>query len=720
MLTSHPLARRLAACTVLVCLGMAFIIIEGCQPANAYGRSPAHHAQSVSGFPEGGYPPSERGFTAVESGSYTLTPGNHNSLPTVSGDLYPEHSESGYPEQRAARDDTLMDPSIADSIFLDEILIESTRLREPLSHQPLDVQLIDSLQLNLYRTMPVSAALSRYSSLFIRDNGPGGLATLSQRGLSAGQTRLLWEGFPINSLSVGLADLSVIPSGLFGSVEVSPGTPSSAFGGESLGGTVFLSSPQSHQQNRLDFTQSAGAFDTWTSQFRGSYDDDRWSLSIRGQHQQAENDYSYYNRATGQVEQRSHNAGRAGHLMGSAGYQFSQVRLHSTIWLFDSQNDIPGSILDRSPETVQSNNGLRWLGGMEAVAAGWKINARTFLEQDKFGYEDPPAGIDSRFTQERLLTGVDIRRPSVEKIVWQGGFSTGLERVQTNNYSDSRQRRQLGLRLNPEIRLSEKRLRFTPTARIDAYSDFGWVLSPSLGINLELVDQRLHVRGMASRDFNPPSFNDLYWVPGGNADLVPERSFKTEAGVNYLPRTFFADLFSLTIYRIWLDNGIYWYPDRERVWSPSNVEKVDAYGAEGRAEIRHRTDMADFAWNLGMDLRKSEIAAPRFPDDQSVGRQMRYVPEWSFRSDLTIDISPVVLHVNYRWTDHRYVTEDHTSVLDAYQILDAAASLEQKFMGADWHLRISGNNLMNERYEIIQWYPMPGRHMEFSVSVSLL
>jgi outer membrane cobalamin receptor len=136
------------------------------------------------------------------------------------------------PNSRFIQADTLPAPQAIDSLLqLDEILIQSTRIREPLRYQPVDVQYIDSLRLAHYRSMPVSAVLSRYSNLFIRDNGPGGLATLSQRGLASSQTQVLWEGFPLNSLSLGLADLSVIPSGLFSSVEVSPGTPSSAFGG---------------------------------------------------------------------------------------------------------------------------------------------------------------------------------------------------------------------------------------------------------------------------------------------------------------------------------------------------------------------------------------------------------------------------------------------------------------------------------------------------------
>lgn len=615
--------------------------------------------------------------------------------------------------------DTLTGIQISDSLYLDEIIIRSTRIRESLRFQPVDVQLIDSLRLSVYRSMPVSAVLSRYSSLFIRDNGPGGVATLSQRGLSPGQTQVLWEGMPINSLSLGLADLSVIPAGLFGSVEVSPGTPSSAFGGGSLGGTVYLSSRQTHRQNHVEFIQSAGAFETLNSQFRASYETGNLSGSVQAIYHTAENDFSYYNRATGRTENRAHNAGRSGHLTGNIHYQGRQSRIYSSFWYFNARDEIPGSILSGSSQADQSNSGLRWLGGIEIPASGWIIDIRTFLERDHFRYVDPPTDIDSRFTRDRWLTNIDFRQAASGRLIWQGGFSGGLERVDTNNYAGEPLRRLAGLRLNPEIRIRDQKLRLTPAARADIYTGYGWVLSPSFGANWELFENHLYLRGLVSRDFNPPSFNDLYWVPGGNADLVPERSFKTEAGLLYYPQVDIFNSFSFTGYRIWLENGIYWFPDSEGTWTPSNIEEVDAYGLEARLNAGWQVKSADLLWTLSADWRKSEIAMQRFPGDQAAGRQMRYVPEWSFRSDFSIRVALAVLHANYRWTGRRFITSDHTSSLDEFQILDISAVVEQGFWGADWHLRISVNNLLNEQYEIIQWYPMPGRHLQFSIGMKL-
>ncbi|MEX2572945.1 MAG: TonB-dependent receptor plug domain-containing protein [Balneolaceae bacterium] len=655
-------------------------------------------------------------FFPLASAGYDLNP------PALSHGYQPEPdglSGSRLPVQDSLVQDSLWIHPMADTLQLDEILIRSTRLPEPLRYQPVDIQHIDSLQLANARTLPISALLSRYSSLFIRDNGPGALALSSQRGLSAGQTQVLWDGFPVNSLSLGQTDLSLIPSALFNSVEVSPGTPSSAFGGGSLGGVIYLSPPGAGGKNHLELMQSAGAFGTWNSQLHATYGTGRWSVSLQGIYDRASNDFSYVNRASGREERRLNNAGRTDHLTGSVSYELTGGKLYSGIWYWNSREEIPGSILSASTVTSQENRGVRWLTGLETSAGNWNVTVRSFLEHDRFGYNDPGADIDSRFLKGRWLNNLDFRRPPSGGIVWQGGISGGLEVVDTNNYAGDYHRRLLGLRLNPEIRLTGLPLRLSPTARLDSYSGFGWVLSPSLGANWEVLKNRLHLKGMVSRDYNPPSFNDLYWIPGGNPDLEPERSVKTEGGFVYLPENPLFGSFNLTLYRIWLDNGIYWFPGRNGIWSPSNVEETDAYGIEGRLETEWRMGTAEFNWTIGADWRRSEIAKARFQGDLAVGRQMRYVPEWTARSNLGIRLPPVAVHVDYRWTDRRYTTEDHTSSLGDFQVLDLTVSAVQELFGADWQIRLSANNLLNERYEIIQWYPMPGRYLTLSAGLDL-
>ncbi|WP_372638458.1 TonB-dependent receptor, partial [Fodinibius sp.] len=112
---------------------------------------------------------------------------------------------------------------IADTLQLDEVEVVATRIDQPLKYQPTAVEVIDSTRLSLLHTQSIGETLSLQSSLFIKNNGPGGMATASQRGLSSEQIQVLWEGIPINSPTLGQADLSLLPTSFFSGVQVSSG-----------------------------------------------------------------------------------------------------------------------------------------------------------------------------------------------------------------------------------------------------------------------------------------------------------------------------------------------------------------------------------------------------------------------------------------------------------------------------------------------------------------
>src|SRR5690625_7691483 len=80
----------------------------------------------------------------------------------------------------------------------------------------------------------------------------------------------------------------------------------------------------------------------------------------------------------------------------------------------------------------------------------------------------------------------------------------------------------------------------------------------------------------------------------------------------------------VTVYRIWLEKGIYWFPGERGVWSPQNLDKVDARGVEIGAGLDWKLDRMTVKWRTDVDWRHASLAQARFPGDLAVGRQMRY------------------------------------------------------------------------------------------------
>lgn len=607
-----------------------------------------------------------------------------------------------------------------DTVQLQEVVIEATRIQQPLDSQPTNVEVIDSSRIALLEGQNLGELLSSESSLFIKNNGPGSFSNASQRGLSSEQIQVLWEGIPIDNQMLGQTDLSLFPARLFSDVEISSGNPSSAFGGGSLSGAVYLSSDPK-AGNYLSIRQSAGSYGQFQSNLQGGYSSENWSASLYAFGELSENDFTYMNRAYDRQERREHNRTERTNVMFSAERNWQNSSLSSQLWIADSDNQIPGTILSSSDQAKQRDQSTRWLTHFQSTRGNLSYSLKNYLSGEQLRYTDPARGTDSRNEISRWLISSDAQYSVFNNILLKGEISGALTGVTSNSFTSHRNREQFSALFNPELSFVDHRLHITPALRWDTYSDFGSVVSPSIGLNYELLSEKLFLRGQLSRDFNPPTFNALYWPQGGNPDLEAERSNSVEAGFTYKPDIAGFSSLKLTAFNMDVENGIRWFPDDNGTYAASNVEELISQGIE--FELNNR---ANLPGEIQLQLRQfatmndTRITSPRFSGDQAVDNQMRYVPKWKYNASLTIQKEDITGLVQYRWVDRRYYTdmENTSSSLDPYGVMDATLQYGKNINGIQITARGSVKNLLNTNYEIIQWYPMPRRHFHFSLTAT--
>lgn len=610
--------------------------------------------------------------------------------------------------------------AVEDTVQLEEVIIEATRIQQPLDYQPTNVEVVDSARISLLRGQNLGEILSSESSLFIKNNGPGAFSNASQRGLSSEQVQVLWEGIPIDNQMLGQTDLSLFPAQFFSDVEISSGNPSSAFGGGSMSGAVYLSS--NHKpENYLSLGQSAGTYGQLQSDFQAGYSTENWSASLRGFGELSENDFTYTNRAYNRQERRDHNRTERANIMASAERRWQNSTLSTQLWMADSDNQIPGTILSSSDRAKQKDRSARWLTHFQSNRENLSYSFKNYLSREELNYADPESGIDGRNTISRWMLSSDAKYSLHENILLKGEVSGALTGVDSNNFASDRGREQLSLLFNPELSFLDFRLRVTPALRWDTYSDFGSVVSPSVGLNYELISEKLFVRGQLSRDFNPPTFNALYWPQGGDPDLKAERSNSAEAGVTYKPDVAGFSSLKVTAFNMMVENGIRWFPDESGTYGASNIEDLTSRGLE--FELTNRaTFPADFQLQLRQfaTLNDTRITSLRFSGDQAVDNQMRYVPEWKYNANMSIQKDHIMALLQYRWVDRRYYTdtENAGSSLDPYGVVDATVQYGKNISGIELTARGGVKNLLNTDYEIIQWYPMPQRYYNISLTAT--
>jgi iron complex outermembrane receptor protein len=557
------------------------------------------------------------------------------------------------------------------------------------------------------------------SGLFIEDEGPGALADASQQGLSPEQIQVMWEGIPINHPMLGLTDLSLLPTNFFSDVQVSSGVPSSAYGG-GLSGGIYLSS-NFNKTNAFSISQSAGSFGRYHSGVQASVHQNRWSAAVHGLYINDKNNYKYFNRAFDQMERRQHNHQEQKNFLASAGYNDGQNRVETNLWYIGSENQLPGNVLVSQSRQRQDNKALRWVTSYHKYLGKAQITVKSYLGRVVLNYFDPSIHLKSFSTSKRWIGSADIKYPVSQHIKMKGEIRGGLSGVQTNNYAGLKTRRQFSALFNPDFSLLKQRFHIYPALRLDWYNDFGSVISPSLGLNFGLIRNKLYLRGQLSRNFNPPTFNELYWEPTGNPNLKPERSKNAEAGAVALLSNKIVQRVKLSGFYDRVHNGFRWYPNDVGTFRPVNIQNILSRGIKlNTVSHFHPGDGFNLKFSQTGLLTRTEIIKPRFAGDEGVGHQMRYIPEWRYKAGLIIQKDFLTALVHYRWIGRRYITETESidNSLDPYQRMDIALQAQQNWLGMTFTGNLQLNNLLNNDYAIIQWYAMPRRNVQFTLTIT--
>ena len=247
-------------------------------------------------------------------------------------------------------------------------------------------------------------------------------------------------------------------------------------------------------------------------------------------------------------------------------------------------------------------------------------------------------------------------------------------------------------------------------------------LSPSVAVNFRLLqNEPLYVRVMMKNTFRMPSFNDLYYLRMGNRALLPERAQEWNAGVTWFhgSRGFIRSV-SLTAdaYYNNVKDKIVAFPGTY-VWKMANFGKVRMRGvditAATEAVLFKRTSLliqAAYTYQKTEDeLKKSA----------SYGRQLPYTPQHSGNGSVQLrlpwfNVGYTVLMQGERWSMAQNTPQYR---LEPYWEQSITLSRDFQLNKASLHVQASLQNLTDEQYEIIRYYPMPGRHFVASATMTL-
>lgn len=573
----------------------------------------------------------------------------------------------------------------------------------------------DSLQLARYSAANLADLLSREGGVFIKSYGLGSLATSSVRGGSAGHTLVHWNGLPITSPSLGLLDVSLLPVAFTDELSLTYGGQSALWGSGAIGGLIGLNNRAMYGQGWGLKTQfQGGSFGERDIQARLSYSNDRLALQSRFFYREANNDFPYEPSPGLGIRRQAHAAIRQLGLMQSAYWRLSpRQELAAHLWMQQSERQIPPTLVQNRSEAQQADSLLRLALHWQRRANKWLQQTRTGFFQERIRYEDPSLRLSSPSAFTTFVAETETEYRPQDNSLWQCGLNYTYTTAQTTGYRDA-----------PPIQhqwavFAAWRQHWTPRWHTRLAARQEWVngqllpLMPSLGLSLKLADT-WEARAQLSRNYRFPTFNDRYWSPGGNPNLLPEQGWSQEAGLHTRQGRW---LLSATAYHRYLQHWVLWYPaPGQSYWQAGNVAAVRSRGLELR--FKGQGSWAQWHWRLdgGYDYTRSTNEVSLSLPLIKAGEQLVYVP--LHQAYVGVYLS----RRNWSWAyQHRYTGGITTlsEPLPAYQLGFGRMgyALQKAAWGGSLFLQV--NNLWNAHYQAVERRPMPGRQYQLGLQLNL-
>ena len=607
-------------------------------------------------------------------------------------------------------------------IPLDEVLITAPRLNHFSSD--VKVQETDSMISMQYESQSLGDLLQNESPVFIKSYGMGSLATTSFRGGSANHTAVLWNGFNINSPMNGITDFALIPNAFIGKVKLQYGGGSAMWGSDALGGTIHLNRAIAFGKGTtVSLASSLGSFSDYQQTVRLESSTDKWLSKVTFFHRTAINDFPFYNISSDNAQllvQQHADLNQQGILLENAVKLNAKQRLFIDYWYQDNLRNIPPTLMQVESKADQADETHRATLQWQHVGDRLGVYIRTAYFDEAILYRDKQYEIDAFSRAKTSIAEAEIKLPLMNHHLFNLGLNNTYAFAQADDYISNTQQNRISAFASYRYTSTNKKWSANVSARKEQTDNTSVPFTYSAGLNAQLT-KHVSLKASGGKVYRLPTFNDMYWNPGGNSSLLPENGYTVDAGmlleipktINGIELSFESSLFSRRI-----ENWIIWLPG-QTYWSPQNFMEVWSRGMETNT----RFSLALNELVLQADIQTSYVVSTnekeKSPNDLSVGKQLIYVPMYSGNAKLSMFYKKMSISYLHRYTGYRYITSDNLEYLKPYLLGSVYASSYFKINAFRGDLYFQVNNLFKEQYEIIKNRPMPLSHYRVGVKIQV-
>lgn len=585
------------------------------------------------------------------------------------------------------------------SIELDELIIEKNKISSQSKSQN-NIVLNDSLIENSIGTF--TDFLQKNTTIYFKENGYGMVSSPAFRGTTAQQTSVLWNGIKINSALLGQTDFNSTAFKSYDNIVVKPGGGSVLYGSSAIGGTIHLSNQlQFNRKTENEIQLNYGSFNTQGIQYKISTGFDKFAVNAHFGYNKSDNDYEWIGKNRENINGQFFNT--------DFGVELAyKINTKNTVEFYSSTYNDDRHFALLTPyqtKTKYQNNYYRNL-------LKWHFNTNKFLNtfyaaniKESYTYFDQlPTNSKSggkanmfyfknesfyNVLQHFKLSGfVEYQRTTGE------GQNSGLPFSAQEIFAVS-------VLANYDV---TNRLGIEVGAKNEIAKDYEnpFLFSAGLYYNTEFYQLKVN----SSKNYRIPTFNDLYWQPGGNLNLKPETSYQFDVNNNFKYKLV---NINISTYYTSITNMIRWIPTNAGFWEANNVDEVTIYGADIFFNLKKQWNNHTVQLNSNYGYTKSI--------DKKTEKQLTYTPLHKFNTQLaykyrTFSVSPSFLYVGKIYTT---ASNEAASALNSYGIIDVDIQQKNNLKNNPFYINLKIKNVANTVYTNMPERVMPGRNIHIQL-----
>jgi len=552
----------------------------------------------------------------------------------------------------------------------------------------------------------ITNSLQQQSNFYVNTSSPNGLASLSLNGTAAKSIPVVWQNHNLNSIMNGIMDVQLLDNFLFNSIEIkyADSFEQAGWGGNAATVSVkdLVSSPI-HIQHQL-----------------GSFGKQKIGLAYNWHHKKIQNNTKvFYMKAANDFpilqpqlnkEKQNNNAIKDWGILNNTAFTISKNHhFNINLWWQNTEREIASPLFTSNNNSTQVDSTFRLNLGWQYKPLNLKASVAYFNELN--AYYNPQINIIGIHKTTAIKSYVTHHKKINKAFILSNSISYNWYQATSTNFEGKRFRKNVILKSILLYQLKNLPLKLKADVVVDFTDDKLLPIRPGVYAIYKL-NSKFEIASQLSRHYSLPTFNDLYWSPGGNNELKPESGYLANLHFTYNNKN---QLLKLSLFNSSINNEIVWLPGIA-YWSPENVNKLQSKGFGLKAQQMFTITNKS---KLNIIFNYNYLDAKDVNSNSESNLQLIYRPKHKASIGLTYYLAQhLQFNYSHQITSKRFTTVDNSNFVPAFNTTNISINYKIKIDKANLNIEATLLNAYNTYYEVTANRPMPGTHFLITTNLN--